>query len=539
MRISPISENRNNPNFQELKVSKKTLKALNCSKEDILRNDFISTWADYFDISIHKEDTNFIFGIGLDLKRSIFSSKPKFDIPYITGMKFKTREELDKVIEKCENSVYNIHIFSRNWRNSPTNDYQDICRIADIPDKPQYEKLKKYCISVIENATIWTPIADTPLIRTTIRNNNIELLKFLKSKGENLNAALDMMQKGEVSNEAREVLKDVKYQDEKIFRLESLAGSEYLRNRFFTENPNIDINSRNKNGDTLVTKAFKEKNLRLLKFLLTVDEVNWNAYDKNGRNAAGIILENNDVFNDYEGLMNFLMQIPPEKYDINAPSIFQHFGRLNGLTPFEEVLCFKQSWLKTILANPNVNVMSIRQRGKNDPPKPLAFHAIVENIDPDRILDIVNHPSFDFNITYNNQNILSYSHNTEYYPLVKNAAPKYFIKDLQKLYEKDGDLTLDAIETTIKALNSVNALNPHWLNQDINIVNDTLGHLLADIHVDIEDFNTMSRVSNILSLLKHGRYNFKNRNLIDQTPLDKAIAAENTGLIRLLKEIGG
>lgn len=46
----------------------------------------------------------------------------------------------------------------------------------------------------------------------------------------------------------------------------------------------------------------------------------------------------------------------------------------------------------------------------------------------------------------------------------------------------------------------------------------------------------MSRLSKILETLKNSNFDFSKKNLVGQTVLDKAIEAENTGLLKLLEE---
>ncbi len=542
MRILPVSNNNKNPNFEKLVISKKTLKSLGCSREDILKNEFINTWSNEFDIAIFKNGAEFVYNIGHNIKTSLFSSKPKFDVPFLTGLKFKTREELDNIVKKSENTFYELKYFSKTWSIIPRNHNEALHYIANIPDDPKFDNAKKYCISSLENNPIWFPVEDSSLIRKVIKNNNIALLKLLKSKGENLNAALEMMEKDEVSEEAKEVLQDVKYHDEKIFMLENCAGSEYLRNRFLAENPNIDINSRNKNRDTLVTKAFKEKNWKLLEFLLTIENVNWNVYDRLGCNAAGIILHNGDIFeNSYD--INFLMKIPSEKYDINAPSLDINHIQYDSYikTPLEMALENNQSYLHALLQNPNLDVMTTRTKNYQTlllrPEKqPLAFYAIDRNIDIDNFKDIINHPSFNWEIKFDNLDMLTFTKRTKYHDIVKQEAPLYFINEASQLYTKNGILSLEYIEKLIEVFKSIDALKQPWINFSINFVHDNIGHLLVDTPVDTEDFDKMSRLSKILETLKNSNFDFSKKNLVGQTVLDKAIEAENTGLLKLLEE---
>ena len=65
-----------------------------------MKNEFINTWSNEFDIAIFKNGADFVYNIGHNIKTSLFSSKPKFDVPFLTGLKFKTREELDNIVKK-------------------------------------------------------------------------------------------------------------------------------------------------------------------------------------------------------------------------------------------------------------------------------------------------------------------------------------------------------------------------------------------------------------------------------------------------------
>ncbi len=557
MQVSPVSNS--NPNFQMLKASRGALKGLGTTGEALMGNDFLKKWSQEYDIFINGTN-GYLFTKPTEFALSIGKKGQKF--------LFKSLEELGGVIESLKPSFYRKHAESKyqhelkifekieegNYFQFITQSDYLIPRIASIPDKPEYQEIREYFLSALKNLRVWIPVQknerrladkDTkayweslnmdksksaPLL--ALENNNLELLKFLLSKGENPNQCLDLMKRGLVSDEAREILKNVKEHDAKIFDLENCFESPYLTIKFFKANADIDINSRNRNGDTLVTKAFKESNEKLLKFLTTLEGVNWNAYDSQGKNAAFIALKQKSI-----DMIYFLTnQLGDEKYDITACSVCN--AQIHISSPLEFAVLNRKHLIDYITKFQNADVME--QISIHD--EPLIFRAMDNNLWMTSYFEpLIEHPSFDiYGKTKNGTSVVDYAAKftgNNYSEIIIRHMPDFIIKKAKELYQKKGELTIEELDMLLDSLIEYKA-NRNIVNSSLNIAEEGFGHLMSDIPVDINDFDKMCKMSSILNkLVEAGGWQCKDKkNIFDLDMVEKAIEAENLGLIKLFAE---
>lgn len=581
MQITPL--NTNNPNFQAFKVSSRTLKAMGCKKEDLLKNEFINKFSKEYDISIIGEDSSFFkkatsFCFSISNAAGFSFAK----IPPLLQFKFKTSEELDSLIDGIKNKFYWLHSTSRyNVEYKAFKDldsgkpFEFIAQmdyimqmISDMPDTPEYAELRTYMVSVLQKLKFWKPIPknnpnkpqlseshwknvnfDHSVALRALKNNNLELLKFLKSKGENLNECLDLLEKGQVPDEAKKILEGVKRQDAKIFALEDVYSSKSLREQFFKENADIDINSRNKRGDTLALKAAKEKNLEFLKYLSTLEGVDWNACDANGENIMMHIVKSLD-FKMYYKLRSLAPKINAGNFSIrDYPSLtfissneFVPRKLLN--TPLEYLIeTDNHVYMENFLENfSGINVMD----SSNKIDKPPVFRAIDSGMYGVSFRELIKHPSFDINAKLSNgKNIIQYAEDSTYnwYTRELNEAmPEIAMKGIVKSYDDTGEITLEQIDALLNVLvsssnrfNSINIVG----QTSFNSIGDSLGHLLCYFNIDENDFDSMRKMAVILNkLCKRLKFDVaKSVNKIGQTPISMAIEYENTGLLKLFLEM--
>ncbi len=567
MQITPVSNN--NTNFKQLVVSKNTLRGLNCTRDDILKNEFIKKWSEVYDVcisgkngSLFSKPTEFALAIGDKVKNKLFSNKTTFEYNELCpDTNFNGLSELDKITDSIKPDFYEKHIKISYNREIDAirragNGYpyyflimiEGLMRqIAGFSSKEECKELNKYCVEGLKKLNFWKPLMDNPekaplfdknywksqnidmkksVPLIALENNNLKLLEFLKSKGENMNECLDFIKQGEVSKEAREILKDVKYQDKKIFQLEECFDSAYLRNIFFKENADIDINSRNEDGDTLVTKAFKEGNLNFLEYLKNVEGIDWNAYDTNGQNAAKIILSDNNS-NNTENLLEFLTTVEDKGFNINSPGVIDYFrtahftGRDNCIvTPLINAIKNKPQLIKPLLKFKKIDI-----KNALDNPTTLPIQSKLFGL-------LIRHPNF----TYFDDEFLKHvSKYPEYTQEITKSMPQITMNKALKIYNNSGEITLDEMDTIVSSLQKYKA-EESITNTQINSIEEGLGHLLCDIQIDTNDFNSMCKMSKIITTLDTLGYNFKSKNILGQTPLGKAIEGENTGVAKLILE---
>lgn len=537
MQISPISNN--NPNFQQLKVSRSVLRGLGTTKNALLENEFLKKWSEEFDIFINGTNGSWFrkpteFAISLSEKSKVlFTGLDELDkaIDGIKASLYKKHAEAKystelNILKNAENGIYFL-FESRNEVLIPS--------IASIPDKPEYKEIRERFLSILKSLRVWFPVTNDKgksVALLALENNNLELLKFLLSKGENPNQCLDLMKRGLVSDEAREILKDVKEHDARIFDLEH-CDNDYTRQKMLELNANIDINSRNRHGDTLVTRAFKTGNLELLSFLKTIDGVNWNAYDSNGKNIALIALDTDKSIHDSWPLIDFVRCLGDEKYDINACGM----GKLTITSPIEEAVTSRNCYIEYITKFKNTNVME--QLREND--EPLVFRAIDEVFLTSNFRDLITHPSFDFfGKTKYGENVVEYAAihaSKDKIDCINEQIPHFIINKARQLYDKNGELTIEEMNFLLDALIDNNA-NRSLVNSSINVFDEGFGHLMCDINVDINDSEKMREMSSLLDkLVEAGSWECKDKqNCLDMDMIEKAIEGENLGLIKLLVE---
>lgn len=535
MKVSSISNN--NTNFQSVNVSKKTLRTLGCTREELLNNDFIQKISKDHDIRISVDKVS-IFKKIKDFILSIGTVKPK-----APAYKFEL-----EAFKKIESHDYSDFIGQMDYIMQ---------KIASIPNTPENAELNSYFISVLRTLPFWKPMPknnpNLPEINRdywekagvdfsksvalrALENNNLELLKFLKEKGENFNQCLDLLQTGQVSDEAKEILAGIKRQDAKIFELEDCFSSPYLVERFFHDNPDIDINSRNKRGDTLAIKAIKDGNVDLLRFLGKLEGVDWNVYDANGQNLLLLAL----IKNDYKMIL-YLQDLPDGELNASSLSILDYddfSAPFSIISPLEYAL--KEDKIEWLVKFSNINVMEDAQGTK----EPFIFRAVDESIYSFDFKPLLRHPSLDLSVKNSQgEDIVEYalsSNDSWIREDMQEFLPELVVNSIKKEYEKTGEISLDKLDAVLDVLASDHRKARDLLEKTVfNSIDDTIGHLLCDFHLEMDDFNSMRKMSKILQkLCKNIGYKIdSSKNAIGQTPISKAIECENVGLLKLLLEI--
>ena len=113
----------------------------------------------------------------------------------------------------------------------------------------------------------------------------------------------DDNKQNEVINEEEIAKKQAEeFQRKKVFELETIMDKPYLLQSFFKKYPNIDLNVRDENGDTLFLKAVRNNNKKFIRDLMKAENlgliknIDKNAVDKDGNNALNIAEETDSIY---------------------------------------------------------------------------------------------------------------------------------------------------------------------------------------------------------------------------------------------------
>lgn len=190
-----------------------------------------------------------------------------------------------------------------------------INKIAKIPVT---EENKAIISQIIEKLNGFSRISDNEEFRNAAIiaaiNGNVELLKFFNSKGvhyiNNLQEPLNNFLK-----EAHEILKNAKINDPEI--IENCDDLDELK-EYLTAHPKSDINSKNDNGESLISIAIQNRRMDILKFLAKRDDVDWNITNKNFDNILTQLLSHSaeSELRFQTKVMKLLRELPEGKFDL-------------------------------------------------------------------------------------------------------------------------------------------------------------------------------------------------------------------------------
>lgn len=190
-----------------------------------------------------------------------------------------------------------------------------INKIAKIPVT---EENNAIISQIIEKLNGFSRIPDNEEFRNAAiiasTNGNIELLKFFNSKGihyiNNLQEPLNNFRQ-----EAHEILKNAKINDPEI--IENCDDLDELE-EYLTSHPKSDINSKNDNGESLISIAIQNRRMDILKFLAKRDDVDWNITNKNFDNILAQLLSRSvdSELTFQTKVMKLLRELPESKFDL-------------------------------------------------------------------------------------------------------------------------------------------------------------------------------------------------------------------------------
>lgn len=327
----------------------------------------------------------------------------------------------------------------------------------------------------------------------------------------------------------------------KVFELETILDKPYLLQSFFKKYPNIDLNVKDENGDTLFLKLVRNRMLWSIQDLIQAEKqgliknVDKNAVDANGNNALIIIQENIE-----KG--HYATKPEDIKLLLNAgvnPNYIKTSDRFHSYycTPLQRAIIGHNHHLIDIyLENKKTDI----NLSHPYTPPPLFLCVTRHHENYYALSSILKHPDCDVFQKYKGMNILEYLNSQPNMELsfVEKAATEINAKIMlhifdkaKKYYQEKGIFDLEQLDEYSK--------HPGFktvVNKPLNKIGENIGHFLSDINTD--DYEELIKIRDLIITLKKCSFDFTKTDKLGRTPLMKAIEAENANLVHLLFDYG-
>lgn len=276
--------------------------------------------------------------------------------------------------------------------------------------------------------------------------------------------------------------------------------------------PEIDVNKhyyKNGKASSLILNAVKARNPELTQYLFNRDD-----FDLYNLELWTNVLK----FSTTTDL--FLKEIPKEKFQIN------HLVLPDGNNLLTEVL--SKDYPKSIAIQLLKNYPDLDTNVCIDGTHPLLkyYPGGDKDINIPLFKALYSHPRTDRSVFINSGIVPFY----ELQKFILKTADNDFEKHFKTLYEINGTFYLDEMVHIVNYSNF-----KKYVNTRVNIVGDRFGHLLSDIRVDENNSAEIEKLEHIINRLKDTGYAFNAANDLNQTPLAKALEADNKPVINLLR----
>lgn len=429
-----------------------------------------------------------------------------------------------------ENKYYQINKNINSKKN-----YTSIPTFKMVINKPEQavEKLEK----TVQQTGLLTKIKNFVLIVgsflegffgfATEEDERIEEIKF-PPKDNNNNEKDEVITEKAVSESENENL-----ENQKIFELKRIINVPFLFESFMQKYPNIDINARNKDGDTIVLKAARWNDTSFIQDLIAKENreelkgIDWNAKDKDGNNALTVAINKCDTLSS---MVKILLKAGVDVNYINTTT------KTNGYycTPLQEA----------IIQGKKLTVLELLEHKDTDvsvshPETPPALFLMVDKkFNNYYFTNIAHHPTTDIKVKYNDETILEHIarsdlsdyNKNEYQKIIAQMLIKDALDNVRKYYQANGVLSFKQLEefTNLAEVRTV-------INEPINEVGETIGHFLAEINTS--DFEELKNLYKVMKKLRRNNFDFTLTDSLGRTPFDKALETENYNFIKVLLSV--
>lgn len=296
---------------------------------------------------------------------------------------------------------------------------------------------------------------------------------------------------------------------------------------FFKTYPDIDINSNDENGYTLLLRAVSRGDGRFINRLVELNrlakygKVDWNAVAPNGNNA-------------------WMIELDRTKYDTIAYA-FAGWVKPDYINPITKKTVLQEA----IIRNDEEFIRSFTSCVRKDnrtwfnidithpDTPPTAILALQQGIKGYTLESIFDYKP-DFDAVYNGLSIYDYRENIDSGKILNELKSHLVNKkfaELKAYYEKEGNLSLQQISDLMNF--------PRFdliFDKPLNNIGEHIGHFIAEIYP--KDFEETKKISELIDrLAMHYIYNISrlltHGDVTGKTPLEKAFEARNTIVLKL------
>ena len=480
-------------------------------------------------------------------------------IPYINRLRVEKlieRNIPDKDLTNPENllkclndSFMSPELLTKNYRENSS----ILSHIASIPVTEQNKKIMSEIVNKIKSMgymsyreSCWTQSSITDLLGQTAelaaRNNNVELLEYFKSIHLNLNECLDL---NSLSPEVKKVLADVKPQDTQLPTFADATSPEAFK-LYLKKYPQYDINSRDGIGESLLLKAVKKGNLKILEELKNIDDVDWNITDSFGKNAAMLAIDLIEKEpKKSKAILENLKNLPDGKFDINYinPCILEKTKMpANALT--YSLFDYSLKGVDDILSFKNLDVNNHAQ-GTMPPLFIIPARTNHDHFTLEIFKKLLKKEGLDLGMKFEGKTLREALYSGEFENIqdtysaelfekrLDNAIAKRFVNKMSNVYNDEGTFTLEQIKDYLN-FGKLDLVK----NEPLNILGDRIVHFLPEITGCDKDYNIMKDVNDIFETLKKNDFDFDVLNDIGDSALKKAVEAENVPIVNMLVDFG-
>lgn len=317
--------------------------------------------------------------------------------------------------------------------------------------------------------------------------------------------------------------------DKKLAEIEEIIYHPLLLDEFFKYNPDINWNTKDSNGDTLILRAVRRNAYKFIQAIghlpKKYGEKDWNAVDAEGNNALILALKHvkDEDYNSYS-LIDYLERLV-DQYYIN-PNTKRTFLQ-------EAIMQKKSDFIRYYLHGYSCNNQHKRNVAKHTHPDtpPALFLAFKKNLSTSTILRILE--LSDLDAKYKGKTLFEYidfknsKYNKEILDRLEIHLAKQRLEKIKDYYKNEGIINLQQLLDYSKQ-----SQFSEICNKPLNEIGEDIGHFITELFP--KSYEEVKQISDLIDVLEKNDYDFKNKDSLGRTAIEKAIEGNNITVLKFL-----